>query len=209
MSNFGVMVETIRDDINRGSAYDSRIKKAIESAIKVYRSQRFWFNTQRATAGTLAGYEFIPLPDDCIEIDHMRVTDSSNDSDSMTEVTYEWIEDHRDADDTGEPWKFAVHQNQIHLYPVPDGAYTLTMTYHRDLTEVSASASDAATNAWMTDAEEMIRMRAMADLYQVHLRGPESRQTAQDLRSRAGEVFTELKRRTNRLLSSGRVRQSL
>lgn len=206
MADLGTMVARIRDDLDRGTAYDDRIKQAIQSAIEFYSNDRFWFNVKRATANLLVGYSFISLPDDAIEVDHIRLEDpDDSDTYSLNEVAYSWIEDHRDDDHTGEPTRFAIHANQIHLHPIPDKAYELVMTYHCELTNVSAGAADTVTNAWLEEAEEMIRMRAYADVLELHIGGPEELQRAVRLRIRADEVYTRLVKRARRLLSSGRT----
>ncbi len=65
MTGFATIVADIREDVNRGTSYDSRIKKAVENAIKFYRARRYGFNqkTKVFTAST----EFASLTANWIE----------------------------------------------------------------------------------------------------------------------------------------------
>jgi hypothetical protein len=204
MSTFATMRARIREELNRGSSYDSVINRAIDSAIVYYR--RFAFNSTRSTTNAVAGVEYYVLPTDFIEADHMRLEESSSDWDPMIEVTYDWIEDHRrNADYRSRPQKYAIQNQELRVWPVPDQSYTFRMTYHSALTEVSASASDAATNAWMTDAEELIRLHAEADILETYIGGPDQAAKAQVLRAREQMIYGELKRLANRQQSTGRI----
>lgn len=206
MSTFGTMVGKIRSDLNRGSDFDSRIKQAIESAINFYRARRLGFNMKRATTSTSSGTEYYALPTDFLEVDSLRVLDASNHYSHMREVSFRWI-DERSAyqDYTNVPETYAVQNRELRLYPIPDDAYTLQMSFVYDLAGVSASAADAATNTWMTEGEELIRAHACADVLEQYIGGEESLLQAQAYRRRAAEAYTELKRRANTEQSSGRL----
>ncbi len=207
MSDFGTMVTRIRDEINRGTVYDSAIKREIESAIGHYEPRRFHFNIRRATTDTTAGQEYYAMPTDFVEVDMIRLLYSSgNFTDPLIETTYAWIERNRTNQNyRSEPEKFAMQGNDLRLWPVPDAAYTLTMTYLVRFPEVSASASDAASNSWMTDAEELIRTRARIKVLKNVVRGPEAVAEANDLLPDLRTTYRELKRRANRQQSSGRI----
>ena len=101
--------------------------------------------------------------------------------------------------------KFAIQDQQLRLWPIPDDSYRLTMAYLRDLTEISASATAGATNAWMTDGEELIRMRANADVLENTIGSPEAFAEADRKTQREVVVYNSLKRAANRQRSSGRV----
>lgn len=201
------MQERIRDELNRGTAYDTPIKRAIHDAIQYYRTRRFTFNIKRGITTTVAGQEFYQWPNDFIEADMMRVLYTSGDfTDPLEEVTYRWIEDNRhNVSYQAEPEKFAAQGTLLRIWPVPDDAYELMLTYHYDLTSVSVSASDAATNAWMTDGFELIKSRAKADVLENYVRGQEAALEASLHRNREKEVFKNLRRMANRQASSGKI----
>ena len=103
MSTFATMVERIRSEINRGTAYDTAIKWAIHNAIQFYKHRRFTWNVKSATTTTSAGVEYYAFPADFLEADMMRVTyPSGNFTDIAQEVTYRWIEGQYFARKAGE-----------------------------------------------------------------------------------------------------------
>lgn len=207
MPTFGQMVNRIREDLDRGSSYDGRIKQAIVDAIRFYRSNRLPFNTKRARAVTQPDQEFYPLPLDWIEADFLRLETDGN-RDPIRPVTYDWIEDHNRTDgNTGRPLKFAVQSSELRLYPVPDRSYTLVLSFVYDLTSVSISASDNSTNSWTDEAEELIRKHAMSDLYVNYIDGPEAIAKGQMLRRECSdEILPVLVSKAARQNSSGRTR---
>src|SRR5688572_894020 len=115
MSTFGQMVERIRVDLDRGTDFDTRIKRAIVDAIVFYRSNRLGFNTKRARALITSGMETVSLPTDWIESDFMRLED---DGDRMPfiEVGFEEIEGYRESDDDrGMPQYYAIQHREMRL----------------------------------------------------------------------------------------------
>lgn len=207
MSTLGAMIDRIRTDLNRGPEHDTRIRQAIADAIIFYEGERFGFNTKRAQAVLTSSNEYVALPTDWIEVDYLRM-DMVNERDPLDEVTYDWIDDYnRDGNDRGRPERFAIHNRELRFYPIPDQTYTLVMSFHCELPQVSASASDGATNAWMTEAEQLIRKHAMSDLLVTYIGGEES--TAQGLLLRqecSDRIAPALERRAAREQSSGKIR---
>ena len=206
MTTLANMVTRIRTDLNRGTGFDTRIKQAIEDAIKFYRARRFGFNMKRATAVTSDGEEFVALPTDFLEVDSLRLRDPSNYYERLEEVAFTWMDDNSPYQDfTSVPSKFAIQNRELRLYPIPDDSYTLQMSYLYDLGGVSAGAADSATNTWMTEGEELIRTHATIDLLENYIGGQESLMQAQALRPRELLVYGELKRRAEREQTSARI----
>jgi hypothetical protein len=210
MPTFGQMVGRIREDLDRGSNFDARIKQAIVDAIRFYRSNRLPFNTKRARAVTQPGQEHYPLPLDWIEADFLRLETEGN-RDPIRPVTYDWMEDHnRNDGNTGRPLKYAVQASELRLYPVPDRSYTLVLSFLYDLTGVSLSASDAESNAWTDEAEELIRKHAMSDLKVNYIGGADQIAEGQLLRRECSdEILPVLVSKAARQNSSGRMRAFL
>jgi len=208
MPTYGQLQTRLRDDLNRGASFNPRIRQAIVDAIAFYESRRFTFNTKRAEASLTADAEYVTLPTDFIEVDYLRLTDT-NSYDPLREVTYYWIEQNRrSTSHRSRPENYAVQNKELRLFPVSDGAYTLTISYIYELSEISQSASDGATNAWTNDAEELIRLHAMSDLLRTRIRGPEAIMEADNLDRRGGKidrVYRTLRRRANRQESTGRL----
>lgn len=210
MPTFGRMVERIREDLDRGSSSDNRIKQAIVDAIAFYRSQTLPFNSKTARALLTSGQEYVSLPLDWIEADTLRI-ESNGDRDPMGQVSYDWIEQHTRGDaDRGEPTKWAIQNQRLRFYPTPDRSYTLVLSFKYDLQSVSLSASDGVTNPWMTEAEELIRKHAMAELLVLYIDGPEAIARGQLLRRDCSEeILPVLTSKATRQQTSGRVRPFL
>lgn len=210
MSTFGRMVARIREDINRGSDFDARIKQSIVDAIRFYRTKRLGFNIKRARALLTSDTEIVSLPLDWIEADFLRLEDDGS-REPMEEVTYDWMEDEGLNDDIrGRPTKYAIQHRELRLYPIPDRSYTLVLSFQYDLQNVSLSASDGETNAWMTEAEELIRKRAMGELYVLYVDGPEAVAKGNLLKQEAeDDVLPVLEAQAAREQSSGQIRPYL
>jgi len=206
MATLGNIIGLIRSDIDRGSDLDWRIRQAIADAVVNYESTRLGFNQKRATATLPAGFEFIALPPDWIDVDHLRL-DGSDFRDPLEEVTYDWIDDHQRSDSViGEPRKFAIQNRELRLYPTPDQEYTLLMNYHFKLTDVSASASDAVSNAWTNEAELLVRRWAQRDVLLNYIGGPDAQGAAAPLTPLIEQSLKQLKDRAAREQGTGRVR---
>src|SRR5690349_8486486 len=129
MSTLGEMVARIREDIDRGSDYDARIKRAIADSIRFYRNKRLGWNIKRAYAVLTSGNEYVSLPTDWIEADLLRL-DKDAEREVLEEVTYDWIDDENvNGPDTGRPDKYAIQHRTLRLYPIPDQTYTLMFSF--------------------------------------------------------------------------------
>lgn len=209
MSTFGNMVRRIRVDLNRGSDHDNRIKEAIADAIKRFRGKRLGFNQKSSRTTLISDQEVIALPTDWIEVDHLRL-EVGSDRQPLQEVSYDWIEDRqRGTPSDGEPTRFAIQNRQLRFYPIPDKSYTLVMSFHFEMREVSVSASDAATNAWMDEGEELIRKQAMGDLYVSYIGGSKKEEGLLLLDDVSKNVLPALESRATREQSSGNIRPFL
>lgn len=161
MSDFRTIRNRILDELDRDDL-SAQAELAIKSAVEFYSPRRFWFNEARATASTVADQEYYPLPDDFVAEDVLTI--SVNDTVyPLRRVSNEQIDDWTMSTsvNTGRPQEYALQGTELRLYPVPDDSYTLTMSYQKRLTELAAEGD---SNAWTTDAEELIRRRAEGDL---------------------------------------------
>lgn len=206
MSTFGTMVERIREDIDRGTDFDTRIKNAICDAIVYYQTSRLGFNTKRARALITSGMEMLSLPLDWVEADYLRLEDDGQRI-PFDEVTYGWIEDRRENDDDrGMPSKYAIQHREMRLWPIPDHSYTLVFSFQYELGGISICASDATTNAWMTEAEQLIRTWAMGDVLINYVDGPEATDKGLMLQAKAENTYLpKLEARAAREQSAGRL----
>jgi hypothetical protein len=209
MSDLQTMVRRIRTDINRGSSHDARIKEAIVDAIKRFRSRRLGFNQKKSETVLLSDQEIIALPTDRIEADFLRL-EVGSDRWPLREVAYDTIEEkQRGIANTGLPRDYAIHNRELRFYPIPDQSYTLVFSFQYDLGGVSVSASDAATNAWLDEGEELIRKQATGDLMISYIGGDKKQDGAMLLAEVEGVILPTLESRAAREQTSGMVRPFL
>lgn len=161
MSTYGTMQTRIENELKRSNlSTDNHITNAIQSAIKHYERERWYFNeattsTSLTTSASLATYS---LPADFMKMDNVMVTQNGWKSKSEPMPYIEM--DSRDAGNAsakGPPKFWAVYGNLLRHYPIPDSAYVVTISYQKRLTTLSASTD---TNAWVDDLEALIRTKA-------------------------------------------------
>lgn len=201
MSGLATVVSDIADDLNRGSDFHARIRAAIERAIRRYRAKRLGFNEARTTFTNADEYRSLSVS--WLEIDSLRLDDGTFYR-PLTPKSFDFIEyESRDPNHTDEPVYFAVYGRQVRFYPAPDQTYSFQLAYLADLTGISASASDSASNAWINEGLELIRTSAMVELLEVYIDGPEALAKADRLRLREAQEYQRLKGRANREQGGG------
>lgn len=187
--------ETMRDDLA------TAIAQEIASAIRFYRSHRFWF-TEKDTVvvfPTVAGQSDYGaaaqanIPD-LISIDSISMTRDGHVTAlrMVDELTMErWLGSQGVL--TGDPSYYSYYGQRLRLYAVPSGAYPVRIA---GVIRVGAPETDAETgNPWMTDGEELIRHRASSKIYANWMRDP---QQAQISREQENEALNAMRAETSR-----------
>jgi hypothetical protein len=195
MSTWGAMVQRIEDETARENVDADAIKKAICSAIKYYRSHRFWFNegeipittvdgTAAYTLGTLIGSGTYPNWA-MIEIDTARLLHNSvyHALRHLPVATFRSTFSSTTLE--GMPSHYTWYDDQIFFGPIPDDAYTVYLAGVADVGSpdytyngsawafnvgtsadgVATAITDDFTNSWFVKGEALIRARAKAILY--------------------------------------------
>lgn len=161
MSDFVTMRLRILDELaNDGDLTDDQVKRAIKSAIQLYQRRTWWFNTQIVDFTVVAGtelYESMPgvVFENIVEIQTLQVNNGG--LSVVRPMDDEAIDDVQDGSVTGQPQYYSRVTNMIRLYPIPDAAYPMEMTYTYKFDDLE---DDTDTNAWMTEGEELIRQAA-------------------------------------------------
>lgn len=203
MATLGTMKTRIADEIAR-SDLTSQIALAIASAVQFYESRRFWFletegsfNTISSTdAYTTSNATFLST---MIDDDSMTAT-VNGDREPMVKLTFNQMQPLRlNTDPMGPPRFWAYYRQRIYLHPVPDAAYTITVYY---LTTLGVPGADGSSNAWTTEAEELIRLHAKVDLFENVIRDFSE---ADRLRLREADVLSRLTELSNRRTARGMV----
>lgn len=208
MTTLTIMKARIADELAR-SDLTSQIAYSITDAIERYQPERFWFNESRdVTFNTAAAQEFYTSSDnalipDIYAIDYVSMVVGGT-VNFLERYTPDVIEDlSNNATSNGEPYAYSYFQKKIRLYPIPTGANAVRVVGH---VKVAAPATDGeASNAWMTDAERLIRARAKLNLAMDVLHDGD---LAAAMHPMVDDAFDQLKGRTNRLLGTGTIRPS-
>jgi hypothetical protein len=212
MSTLAVMKQRIADELAR-SDLTPMIAYAISDAIKHYQSKRFFFNESRDIEfDTVDDQEWYDKFDhaaipNLMAIDYIRVDDGGTIY-TLCREEPEAMENISSTPATGVPTSFTYYNRQIRFYPVPDDVYEVTIAAHLSLDE---PASDSTiNNAWMTDAERLIRARAKINLARnVNAAGLDpmfSDKAIMLFKDEENDAFTELKARTAKSLGTGKIK---
>jgi hypothetical protein len=182
--------------------YSAEIASAVLSAVQHYAREPFYFNTKTNTFNTAQDQEYYSSSDladiaTLVQIHTLTHTLSSIKT-PLRPMPFADIDDAQTGSVTSAPKFFAYYKQNIRLYPIPDAVYVMTMAYAYKLAALSA---DGDSNAWTTDAEELIRCRAKADLYGHLLKEYDA---ADRMTMREQQIFSSLKRET-RLRRSNNV----
>ncbi len=208
MSTYGTMQARIADDLSGRTDLTTQIQEAIQTAIKFYERRRFYFNEATTTFSTVASQEYYGSSDNAdipniIEIDTLKILVNGS-TYLLTARDFQFIDDISNSTSSlGDPTDFCYYKQNIRLFPIPSAVRTITMAYVKRLTTLSASGD---TNAWMTDGEELIRMRAKRLLFLNVIRSPEESATYAEFEAQALGV---IEGETAKRISPGRLRPTI
>ena len=205
---FGAMKSRISNEMKRGelSASSTAVQDSILSAIAHLERRRFtWNEFADTTATASANVSYIPftqLPITPLSIDTATIV-LNGQRYMLDEKNWKDIEAIDSTLTSGNPDWYAIHGRSIRVYPQPNADFALILSGVKKLTDISANAASSATNAWMEDGEELVRLTAKAMLFRDQLRAPEQ---AQFFQMESAKVQRELQRETAALTGSGHIR---
>ena len=198
---FGGMQTAIANELDRDNL-SANIRDSILSAISFYESERFYFDEARATLNTTANQEYYHLPSNFQKPDIITLRVGSYIS-PMTARTFDFMENRiRSVGQTGIPYDYAVFASQLRLYPIPNDSYRMEISYQKKLGDISATSD---TNAWFTDAWDLIKARAKADLLMNKIRGQEGLAEAGVMSQREQDELRRLRYETASRRATGNL----
>jgi hypothetical protein len=167
MTTFSDIKEAIADDIDDTTGeYAAQISTAVLAAIRYCERRTYYFNeTRDVTFPTVQGQEWYAAADNAniptlVHIVDAWSEDSNGDRDPLRRMTPQDMELLSDnSASIGEPYAFTYFGQRIRIYPIPgDTIYTIRLQLgpYR-LTTLSA---DSDTNAWLSEAYDMVKARA-------------------------------------------------
>jgi len=208
MATYGDMKTRVAEEINRADL-TTNIERAILSAVAYYAGFRFAGNEKRGTITTIAGTRLYntstaspgTLPTDVVEIDSIVCTVSGRDY-LLEETSYEHLDDIDPGTSltTGDPRMWAWYAGGLRIYPTPNAARVLTISYQYVLTALSGSSD---SNFWTNDAEALVRSRAKKLLAVDVLNDDE---LARRMEVMEQQELSAMRKRTNKLITSGRIK---
>ncbi|CAB4192534.1 hypothetical protein UFOVP1244_36 [uncultured Caudovirales phage] len=210
MTTLGDMIDRIADELSRDDLR-TQTADAIRSAVNHYGGEPWWFNEVAAyTITTTPLTELYPLPADFEHVENYNVIIGGN-MIGIDQQAYDTISTWQTNNIFGQPTDFAIFQEKLDLYPIPNEAFVTVLSY---IATVSTLTSTACTNAMMTYGEELIRSRARSDVRINFLRdeGDTSEylalaSTGEDFYSRRERsAYRSLRARSTRRVSDGKVR---
>lgn len=207
----GDMKARIARELARGSSLTQQIADAINDAIEIYKPERFTFNEMRpgtpVTFNTVIGQPYYTADGQAIfQIDYLQI----NIGNTWVDLYRTFAEEIKLLNDTGssmgQPSSYAWEGEAILLHPVPSGIYPIR---YAGIFSYPAPATDNEVgNRWMIDAERLIRSRAKYEIAKHVTRNPTmvADMNPENPGGAAYDAFIELKRKTNRIKATGRVR---
>lgn len=203
MSNYNDMQVRIADELARADL-TTQIQKAILSAIEFYKDDRFWFNEGEVTLNTVAGTASQALPTSPTAIGEIDIVTAtvSGERYEVFEDSYDWIRQNQDLTTfVGQPYKYAIFDESIWYYPIPDAVYPIIFS---GLVYFATLTTGSDTNAWMNEAEELIRTRAKWDLFSNTIRN--DKEAVKMLGAVDNIIYPKLKQKTVQKVSSDKVK---
>lgn len=167
MTTLADLSSAIADDIDDTTGeYGAAITKAIKAAQRYCERTTYYFNeTRDVTFVTVNGQEWYGAADNAniptlIRIEAVYSEDSNGQRLRMIRETPEDIEILADnSATTGEPFSWTYFNQQIRLYPIPDAA-VFTIRLQLGLYRLAPLVNGADTNAWLSEAYDLIKARA-------------------------------------------------
>ena len=158
------MIQALELEYDRTSL-TAMANAAIKSAVRHYDTERFYFNEAVKKFVTVADqeiYTFASLSmSDFLFMDFVKTTVSGTHY-PLNRRTHQYIEAKQTSDVyTGYPYDYAIHNQGLKFYPIPNASYTCEATYVKSI-PVSLSASNSDSTVWTNEAYDLIRDRARA-----------------------------------------------
>jgi hypothetical protein len=135
-------------------------KRAIATAIRCYEARRFWFNEAATAVATTISQSYIAVPSDFLYLDRLEINYSGGFF-PLREDTFDFVRNMDSVTTLGQPTSYAYRGDRFELAVIPNSAYAVNIYYVKSLSALSA---DNDTNAWTTEASNLIAHAATVEL---------------------------------------------
>lgn len=179
MTTLADLASAIADDIDDTTGeYGAQITTAIQAAQRYCERSTYYFNeTRDETFVTINGQEWYGAADNAniptlIRIEAAYSEDSNGQRVKLDRVQPKEIELLSDnSATTGEPYCWTYFNQQIRLYPIP-GAAVFTIRLQLGLYRLAPLVNSGDTNAWLSEAYDLMKARAKYILCKDTLKDP-------------------------------------
>jgi hypothetical protein len=197
--SYGDMKANVQTLLSR-SDLDSVIDEAIQRAIKAYEREPFYFNersqtltvSSAATTYTLSSSFVEMLSDPTITINGSVYT--------LDQISKSEYDEKKITSTTSQPSEYMLFAGQFFPYPPSDGSYVAVLNYTTRLSTLTASTD---SNAWTTQAQDLIESRA---LWWIHNFKTRNVQAAQAAKSAELEALRFLRDESTGKKATGRIK---
>ncbi|UZE51909.1 hypothetical protein ONR75_15875 [Rhodopseudomonas sp. P2A-2r] len=184
----------------------SQIASAVKDAIRFYERKRFWFNVTRSkTFVTVPGQSTYTAADmaeipNIVRVEKLFLYQPGTifALDREEPDDFEWLVG--GSTGPGKPTVFTYVDQAIQLWPVPNAVFTMRPHMHYKFAPLALPTD---TNAWCTDAEELIRTHAKLLLYTDLLEDPDG---AGRMQSKIQALKDALDYETSARTATGQIR---
>jgi hypothetical protein len=152
----------------------AEIQREINNAITFYGNKAFWFNeASMVEILTVTGQRYYPLPTNFASVLDVLST-LGNYTYRLEPRTEQYLDQVDWGNDfwSGYPTDYSFWNGQIRLFPPPQGGLPITVKGTVILSP-QPLVNDTDSNAWLSSAEELIRTRAVRQLYGRYIRDPQ------------------------------------
>lgn len=167
MPTLADLIADIADNIDDTTGeYESQTRSAILAAIRYCERYTFYFNeTRDVTFPTVNGQEWYTSADNANIPTLVRIIEaycerSDGERTRMRRVTPQEIELTADnSASSGEPYSYTYFGQRVRIYPIPD-ATVYTIRLQLGPYRLATLVNDTDTNAWLSEAYDLIKARA-------------------------------------------------
>ena len=186
-------------DENNTSRSAAVVDSEINRSIRFYRNERFWFNEAETSISITNGTQTVPsIPSDLLsplQINGFTLVDNQTKID-LEKLSPDIFRE-MDLEQTGRPEYFTYINGDYLLLPIADSNYTIKLRYLKIYDDL---VNDADTNDFTENAEDLIMLHTLKNMYAEDKQDPQLAATYADL-ERA--ELRQLRERTYNINSTG------
>lgn len=207
-NSYGTMQSRIADELDR-SDLTSEIQTAIQDAICLHERKYYYFNNlpSNFTFNTVSGQEYYTSSDNAAIATAPIIMELTGTFFGLRRQLHKKPWEYLDAISTlttskAEPVDWAYFGEQIRLYPIPNGVYSIACAA---VTRPTRPASNSDAGVWMNDAEAVIRTQAKLYLLKNVIRASDMAEEVLLLKDQLKEEVAALNEETQSREATGQI----